>query len=276
MSRRGFLKYTRIENAHKVRKKTFVFYYVSDWLLHVQLRGKQDRYWLVWAIMIDLPELPISEEARNDEHIASTAVLAHPGLPHQETKRETSDALKIQLNQASWNRTVLKFGSENQLDVHNCLWIFFSDFTLIAARSGKSHVTISLIGCAPHTQSIGPRYWRMWKWLAFEYMKTSVDKKQVSKNKIHASCLSNLTIGKIILLQHFIFVISLFGCPLSLDAQGRRLVRPLPSARHWFNLWTERLHEHDCRNSGHFGIRGLAPRLVMYKDIMGLPSHVGL
>jgi len=43
----------------------------------------------------------------------------------------------------------LKFGSENQLNVHIYL-SSFSDFPLIA-RSGKSHVTISLIGCASHT-----------------------------------------------------------------------------------------------------------------------------
>jgi len=40
---------------------------------------------------------------------------AHPVLPHQKKKRETRDASKIQLNQASWNRTVLKFVPENQL-----------------------------------------------------------------------------------------------------------------------------------------------------------------
>jgi len=37
------LAYTRIENAHKVRKKTFVFT-VCMWLLYVQLLGGQNRY----------------------------------------------------------------------------------------------------------------------------------------------------------------------------------------------------------------------------------------
>jgi len=47
--------------------------------------------------------------------------------------------------------TVLKFGSENQLSIHNYLSIvFFCDFPLIV-RSGKSHVTIRFMGCAPHT-----------------------------------------------------------------------------------------------------------------------------
>ena len=58
-------------------------------------------------------------------------ITAHPGLPHQKRKRETSDALKSQLNQESWNRTVLKSGSENQLNVHNFITILFSDFFLI-------------------------------------------------------------------------------------------------------------------------------------------------
>ena len=56
--------------------------------------------------------------------------------------------LKIKLkSQASWNRTVLKFGSKNQLNVHNNLSILFCDFPLIA-RSGKCHVTISLTDAA--------------------------------------------------------------------------------------------------------------------------------
>jgi len=37
-----------------------------------------------------------------------------------------------------------------KLNVHNYLSILFCDFPLIA-RSGKSHVTISLIGCAPRS-----------------------------------------------------------------------------------------------------------------------------
>jgi len=45
----------------------------------------------------------------------------------------------------------------------------FRDFFLIA-RSGKSHVTISLIWCAPHTWSTSPWYWRMWELLAFQYV----------------------------------------------------------------------------------------------------------
>jgi len=61
----------------------------------------------------------------------------------------------------------LKFVSENQLNVHNYLLNLLCDLPLIA-RSGKSHVTSSLIGGAPHIQSIGPWYWRMWESLAFE------------------------------------------------------------------------------------------------------------
>ena len=82
-----------------------------------------------------------------------SCISAHPGLPHQKTKRETNDASKSQLHQASWNRTILKFGSENQLNGRNYFAILFWDFPLIA-WSGQSHVTISLIGRAPHTKSI--------------------------------------------------------------------------------------------------------------------------
>jgi len=41
----------------------------------------------------------------------------------------------------------LKFGSENELNDHNYHSIFVCEFLLIV-RSGKSHATISLIGCA--------------------------------------------------------------------------------------------------------------------------------
>jgi len=44
------------------------------------------------------------------------------------TQWETSDASKIQLNQESWNEVVLKFGSENILNVHNCLQPFIVIF----------------------------------------------------------------------------------------------------------------------------------------------------
>ena len=58
-----------------------------------------------------------------------SCISAHPGLPHQKTKRETSDASKSQLNQANWNRTVSKFGS-NQLNGHNDFSILFLWFSL--------------------------------------------------------------------------------------------------------------------------------------------------
>ena len=61
------------------------------------------------------------------------------------------------------------------------LSIVFCDFPLIA-RSGTSHATISLIGCAPHTQSIGPWYWRSWGLLTLEYVKLMLTIKQVPNN----------------------------------------------------------------------------------------------
>jgi len=67
----SLLNYARIENTHKLRKKTFVF---IMWLLYVQLLVGQNRYGLVWAVMINPPELPIIDEARNDTHIQTTRV----------------------------------------------------------------------------------------------------------------------------------------------------------------------------------------------------------
>jgi len=56
-------------------------------------------------------------------------INADPGLPYQNMKRETNDASKSQLNQASWNTTVLKFSSENHKNVHDYLSIFLLWFS---------------------------------------------------------------------------------------------------------------------------------------------------
>jgi len=100
------------------------------WLLYVQL-WVQNRGWLVWAVMINRPELPTKLKMM---HILQAQVCgcisAHPGLSHQKTKRETSDASKRQLNQASWNRKVVKFGFANQLKFNNYLSILFLWFSL--------------------------------------------------------------------------------------------------------------------------------------------------
>jgi len=44
------------------------------WLLYVQLLGGQNKYGVVCAVMINPPELPIKDEARNEGHIASAGV----------------------------------------------------------------------------------------------------------------------------------------------------------------------------------------------------------
>jgi len=77
-------------------------------------------------------------------------ICTYAGLPYQRTKPETSDALKSQLNKARWNRKVLKFGSENQLNADNCLSRFFVIFTC-SHDLENGHVTINLIVCAPRT-----------------------------------------------------------------------------------------------------------------------------
>jgi len=95
-------------------------------------------------------------------------ISAHPGLPHQKPKRETSDASKSQLNQASWNRAVLKFDLENQLTVNPFSWFlpWLHDLDKVTPLS-------SWLGM----RRKGPWCWRMWELLAFEHVKTMVDKK---------------------------------------------------------------------------------------------------
>jgi len=65
------VNYTRIDNAHKARKKTVVFDFVA--VLCTITKGKQQ----IWASVsrYDQPlEQPINEEARIETHIASTGV----------------------------------------------------------------------------------------------------------------------------------------------------------------------------------------------------------
>ena len=65
------VNHTRIENAHKVRKKVFVFSYVG--VICTIATGKE-QIRLLWADKINPPELPINGEARNEAHIASIGV----------------------------------------------------------------------------------------------------------------------------------------------------------------------------------------------------------
>jgi len=75
----------------------------------------------------------------------------HLGLPHQKTKRETSDASKSQLNQASSKKRVLMFGSENQSNVHNYLSIRLYDFPDRKIWKKSLHCQIDWV-CAVHLE----------------------------------------------------------------------------------------------------------------------------
>jgi len=58
----------------------------------------------------------------------------------------------------------MKAPHENFLRTPLIIFHTFCDFPLIA-QSGTRHITISLIGCARHTYSIGPWYGRNWELL---------------------------------------------------------------------------------------------------------------
>jgi len=65
-------------------------------------------------------------------------------------------------------------------------------------------------------------------------------KKQVSTNYLHATCVSSVTIGKIISLKPLHFLISLFGSPPALDAWGpspRSLPACTPLLTHPVAYW---------------------------------------
>ena len=79
----------------------------------------------------------------------------------------------------------------------------FCDFPLVT-RSGTSHVITSLIGCAPHTYSIGPWYRRSWELLAFQYVRNSVDNK-TSFEKLNPCSMRKYPYNRKNHLQHLNF-----------------------------------------------------------------------
>jgi len=112
--------------------------FVIMWILNMQLTGGTEQIWVcagrydqsAWTALTRL-EMMDTLQAQ-----VCGCIRAHRRLPDKKMNRETSDAWKSQLNQAIWNSTPLKFGSENQLNIHNYLLILFSDLPLIAL-SGK-------------------------------------------------------------------------------------------------------------------------------------------
>jgi len=62
------LNYTKIENAHKVSKNMFVL--LCGCYMYNYWGDRTD----TGAVMINPPELPINDDARNEAHIASTGV----------------------------------------------------------------------------------------------------------------------------------------------------------------------------------------------------------
>jgi len=67
------------------RKLSFCCYVA----LNVQPVGEQNRYGLVWAVVINPSGLPINDESRNDAHIASTGVRLYQRTPKVATQKET-------------------------------------------------------------------------------------------------------------------------------------------------------------------------------------------
>jgi len=83
---------------------------------------------LLWSILLNCQLTTKLEMMHTLQAQVCGSISAHPGLPDQETKLETRHASKSQINQASWNRTVLKYVPEDQLKVHIYLSSLFSDF----------------------------------------------------------------------------------------------------------------------------------------------------
>jgi len=108
--------------------KTFVFYYVGVICTTTGGRTESGLCEPLRSIRLNCQLKTKLEMMHILQAQVWSCISAHPGLPHQETKREASDASKSQLNQASWKKTVLKFASKNQLNTRNYLSTLFCDF----------------------------------------------------------------------------------------------------------------------------------------------------
>ena len=121
----------------KYARKLSVCYYVN--IEHATNWGYKTDTGLcgpLWSIRLNCQLMTRLEMMDTLQAQVCGFISAHRRLPDKKMNRETSDAWKSQLNQAIWNSRALKFGSENQLNIHNYLLILFSDLPLIAL-SGK-------------------------------------------------------------------------------------------------------------------------------------------
>ena len=165
-----------------------------------------------------------------------SCISAHLGLPHQKTKRETNDVWKTQLSQASWNRTILKLGSEHQINGRNyfsIVFFWFSFDSLIWAKSFASHHYQFNWKCAAHQE-----YWSLvlrdvritGVWVL--YIKTSVDKEKLNECNICVSIALHYN-SKNHLDAAFQFLqFHSWGAHLALEARGRLPVWSPPRPLH--------------------------------------------
>jgi len=158
---RNLLNYIRIE-------KNFTFNITVS--LYVQPFGDRGDTCFcepLWSIRLNCQLMTKLEMMHILQAQVCGCISARPGLPHQITKRETKEASKSQLNQASWNRTVLKFVPENQLNFH----ISFKPFLLFSLDRTvwikSRHYQLDWV-CAAYLE-YRPLALKMWKLLAFEY-----------------------------------------------------------------------------------------------------------
>ena len=92
---------------------------ISASVIYVQLLEGQEGYRLLWAVMINPPELPVNVEARNHAHISSTGVwktwpmiliasVASGRIMRVKDKRKTETAFTKRLDLNSLESKLLK------------------------------------------------------------------------------------------------------------------------------------------------------------------------
>jgi len=103
----------------------------------------------LWSILLNCQLMTKLEMMQTSQAQVCGSISAHPGLLHQKTKLEARDASKSQINQASWNRTILKLVAEDQSNVHISFKLFLW-FSLDRSIWNKSRRCLFDWVCAAH------------------------------------------------------------------------------------------------------------------------------
>jgi len=109
----------------------------------------------LWSVRLNCQLMTMLEMIHMLQAQVCCCISAHPRLSHPKTKRETSNVPESQINQASWNRTVLNFWHRKSVTGKHPHLSFYPFFVIFPwsheLEKVKSSSVWTLIGCAPLT-----------------------------------------------------------------------------------------------------------------------------